>query len=249
MSRSRFNLCRFSLVAAVLVALIALGSNNSSATDTFLPPPVSGEPDLSAESQTLEKYLGDVIAYDKAFATLSGKNSITRNEFEPLQQTGTLLRTRLSDVQATLKAAIAKLKRANLWDNLDDVTRQRVNDSKFRLLLSENSFKAALEDLSSGASSRGAEITGPLDKLRTRLANNSQQPDFRQPGQTIFASYTPAPKFARGLKCDLAWVSYGITGAFSKKGPSANSVFKVDCYCNHSGCGPNFGLNDDPLDF
>src|SRR5690242_16159833 len=106
MKRKRFSNRTLALVCAVAIMMFSQMVPRSVATISTAPAPALGEADISAESRTLDAFLTDLGKFDKTNAELSQKESLTREELNSHEQTGTDLKRRVSEIQGALRDVI-----------------------------------------------------------------------------------------------------------------------------------------------
>lgn len=203
------------------------------------PAGVISDPDLSSEARTIGTFVDDLHAFDKSFATLNQRATLTTNEINAVQRSNDDLKRRLLNVQNAFKEAIRKLKAAGLWDNLDVTVLAKVKDPKFQAVARQESFKAALEDLAANTSSSGNEITAPFDLLRKKVSARLIYPipDQGLSGvgwRTVRASYEPSSVLVKvSFKCRVAWLRIGLQRAFSDTGQATDAATNAEgCYCD-----------------
>jgi len=213
-----------------LGALSAIGSSHAEV--------ISG-PDLSSEARTIGNFVDDLHAFDKTFATLNQRTTLTNNEVNAVQRSNDDLKRRLSNVQNAFKEAIRKLKAAGLWDDLDATVLAKVKDAKFQAIARRESFKAALEDLAANTAGSGNEIAAPFDLLRKKISARLSDPFSEQElsgagWRTERVSYEPYSAPVKvSFKCRVAWLRIGFQRAFSDTGQATDAATNAEgCYCD-----------------
>jgi hypothetical protein len=197
--------------------------------------------DLRTESRTLESYLDDLAKLDKKGLELSKKATLTRVEFEAHQRTADDLKRRLSAVQNALRDAITKLKAAGQWENLDQLVLAKITNAKFQELARRDSFKKTLETAAASLSNNASEIDSPLSVLRdkVRAQNFDAESEISTlASRAVRVASPPAPAaFASRLRCSLAYLRAGISGAFNPTtGPSTKANLGILCFCDGNMC-------------
>jgi len=215
----------------------------SVATNSNGPALAAGDADLSAENRTLEGFLTDLDKFDMRNAELSQKESLTREELNLHERTGTDLKRRVSKIQDALREVIRKLKAAGEWDNLDQIVLAKISDGRVQDFIRREGFKKLLEDTALGASSSSDEIVRPLDKLRNRVKAQTQK-SFEPANSTTFArlvhvAFSPGPVMTTtGLRCRISLLRQGLSAGFSKHGGSSKAADNAAlCYCFGLGAG------------
>ena len=201
------------------------------------PAGVASDPDLSSEARTIGTFVDDLHTFDKSFATLNQRTTLTNNEINAVERSNDDLKRRLSNVQNAFQEAIRKLKAAGLWDNLDATVLARVKDPKFQAIARQESFKAALEDLAANTANSGNEITAPFDLLRKKVSARLSDRLSEQDLSGAFwrtVSYEPhAAPVKVSFKCRVAWLRIGFPRAFSDTGQATDDATNAEgCYCD-----------------
>lgn len=143
------------------------------------------------ETRAISRYFDDLVAYENELAKLSERKSLEHIHINPVQLKADNLKSRLSEVQNAVREIVRKLKAADQWNDLNTTVAAGVNDANQRSFLQQTDFKRLLEGSSTSLSSRGKEISEPLDNLRKRLASRyGEGADF----QIVRAGYAvPEP--------------------------------------------------------
>ncbi|MBI3653495.1 MAG: hypothetical protein HY231_20895 [Acidobacteria bacterium] len=197
---------------------------------------------LISELQALDRLVNELSLFDKKVAELNKQSSLTRAEFETHQRLANSLKNRLSAMQSTLREIIRKLKATGQFDNLDAIVLAKISDAKFQSRVRRDGFKKVLEETAANLSGNANEISAPLDLLRNRIRAQAQDSLF-EPNHSLLASravavaYRPTPVvFTFNLRCSLAYIRGGISGAFHPgSGPSDKSILAVNCFCDADG--------------
>jgi hypothetical protein len=243
MKRKKFSNRTLALICAVGIMMFGQIIPTSVATNSSGPAPAPGDADLSAENRTLEGFLTDLDKFDKRNAELSQKESLTREELNLHERTGTDLKRRVGEIQDALRDVIRKLKAAGQWDNLDQIVLAKVSDGRVQDFIRREGFKKLLEDTALGASTSSDEIVRPLEKLRNRVKAQTQK-SFEPANSTTFArvvhvTFSPGPVMTNtGLRCRFALLREGLSAGFSKNGGSSKaSQDAAMCHCFGLGVG------------
>jgi len=226
MIKSGSSYLRWTAVVAVLALTVIAGVRPSTATKQ---PPVSGA-DLANEERALAKYFDDLVVYNHQTAQLSAKAKLVSADIDPLQRQSDDLKARLSGVQNTIREIVAKLKKANEWNDFDTSAAAGA-DPNFRSVFQQTSFKGLLEESSNGLSSHGSEISLPLDTLRKKLASrygDSANVQFVRAGYV-----TPAPMRFISLGCTIGGIRWKL---INKLGGVATdkTADQVSCACGNT---------------
>jgi len=123
------------------------------------------------EPRAISRYFDDLVAYEKELEKLSERKSLENIHINPVQLKADNLKSRLSEVQNALREIVRKLKAADQWNDLNTTVAAGVTDANQKSFLQQTDFKRLLEDSSTSLSSRGKEISAPLDNLRKRLTS------------------------------------------------------------------------------
>jgi hypothetical protein len=208
--------------------------------------------DLRAENRILAAYLEDLRSFDKQGADLGKRPSVSRTEFAAYERQGDELKRRVSDLQNTLRQVIDKFKAAGQWDNLEQTLLAKIKDSEFQNFVRTEGFKKTLDEAASGRNINVNEIASPVEVLRNKVQGRASDPTFER-GNSALASravrvaYTPAPAmFASNVRCRLARLRFGISGAVSNDGKaSAGANVARNCFCGNIGsaCDTRFAVD------
>jgi hypothetical protein len=235
------NYRKLTVISAVVTMMLAQIVTTSVATTSPVPSPAYADADISAESRTLDAFVIDLGTFDKKGAELAKKASLTRAELDSHERTANDLKRRVSGIQSALVEAIRKLKAAGQWENIDQIVLAKISDSRFQDLVRREGFKKTLEEAASGLSNHANEIVGSLDVLRNKVKAQAQDPIFEPANSTVASrvirvAYTTAPAmFAFNIKCRLAYLRVGFSGAVKSNGqPTDRSVNAMQCYCEGS---------------
>jgi hypothetical protein len=239
--KNKRHIHRNAMAVLALAAIVTLQSLQLATSARSLPGSRAVEANLGTESRTLDTYLDDLARLDKKGLELGNKPALSRAEFDAHQRTADDLKRRLSAVQTALRDAITKLKAAGQWDNLDQIVLAKISNSKFQELVRRDGFKRSLETAASTLSNNANEIDSPLSNLRNKV--QARDLGF-EPGQSALAlravpvAYTPSPAaFASKLRCSLAYLRAGISGAFNPgTGPSTKANLGILCFCDGNFC-------------
>jgi hypothetical protein len=123
------------------------------------------------EPRAISRYFDDLVAYVNELEKLSERKSLEHIHINPVQLKSDNLKSRLPEVQNAVREIVRKLKAANQWNDLNTTVAEGVTDASQKSFLQQIDFKRLLEDSSTSLSSRGKEISGPLDNLRKRLVS------------------------------------------------------------------------------
>ena len=249
MNGSRFKWKLTALLVGLLVFVPGVGAKR---TNSNAAP--SGKADLGSETRTVTSFTDDLSAFDKRRAQLSKRSSLTREEFNALEQTGNDLKRRVAQLRDATTSIINKLKASGQWNTLDEDVLSGLTNPKDRAILRDRGglrrlFEQAAADLSS---QNGDEIVAPLSQLRQKVARRDrfdldQEVAFRM----VEAAYRPsiynaeAPLFLRSLRCLGATIRLGVSIVIH--GPSENKPANQDdippdtrqafqCHCEDFNC-------------
>lgn len=130
--------------------------------------------DLSNEQRSLTGFLGELKRADDLGDTIIGRGRLTAQDKSRLTTEGEGLKRRIADFQNNVRGAIAKLKAAGLWQNLDETVAAKVKGSKLRgFLQQEGGARKLLETVLS----RINELRGDIDQsLRDLNAQGGLRP-------------------------------------------------------------------------
>src|SRR5712671_1226758 len=159
MIKSGFNYLRWTAVAAVLAITIIAGVRPSTATKQPATPAAVSGVDLANEERALAKYFDDLVTYNKQAADIGKRVSLVKADLDPLQRRSDDLKGRLSGLQNTVREIVAKLKKANEWDDLDQSVAAGITDASQKSFFLQDSFKQLLEESSNSLSSHGNQIS------------------------------------------------------------------------------------------
>jgi hypothetical protein len=238
MSKVRISFRKGTVVGAILALALIPNLTAFSAIGSS-PAGVISDPDLSSEARTIGTFVDDLHAFDKSFATLNQRATLTTSEINAVQRSNDDLKRRLSNLQNAFKETIRKLKAAGLWDKLDATVLAKVKDPKFQAVARQESFKAALEDLAANTAGSGNEIAAPFDLLRKKVSARlidplSDQDPSVAGWRTVRASYQPYSVPVKvSFKCRVAWLRVGLQRAFSDTLQATDEATNaVGCYCD-----------------
>jgi hypothetical protein len=224
--------------AAVVLALVALVLAQSlfQAGSAGASTGVGADVNLSSEGRIIDNYVDNLVQYDKKVSEAAKKASLTRAEFDALQLLADDLKRRLSTVQGALRGAVSKLQLAGELANLDQTILRKIVSPRFQALVRNEGFKRTLEEAASGLANDAAEISQPLDALRSKLRAQAPERGLNpQVLRLVRVAYTTAPVvFGKSLRCRLAYVQGGLSGAYYGR-PSDKSINRVSCYCDADG--------------
>jgi hypothetical protein len=247
MRKAGFNYAK--LGALLLVLVIALTQSVSATRPTNSGSSYTGfdEPDLSGESRTIESFNNDFITYNKRGVELSKRSTVTRQEFNSLENLGNDLKGRVSQLRDSVQSIITKLKSTGRWGNLDAEILEKLTEADDRAFLQRNGgLRRILENAVTELDSDSAnEIVAPLSRLRSKVAIQTQKlkPDSSREVQLriVMASYerpalnSSVPLFTRGFGCMLATVHYSAHLIRTGKGSKPLND-NMHCKCDGSRC-------------
>lgn len=242
MTKTYFGYWKLTALAVGLVMTAMLTEHAARATR---PPSVAvASVDLSSELRLLDDYAKDLSAFDKTFTVLSRKDSLTKNEIDPLQRNAEELKRRLSGLQNGIGQIISKLKAADQWERLDDTVLAQITDARVRNQLSQIGLKHLLEETASQLSGDGSEITGPVELLNRKISAGFPGFNFDRRAEELSwravpAHYRAEPLLKQSLRCRLSCVRAGIYGFVQvgsiqqapKGSTGAHVNDQVNCYC------------------
>jgi len=230
MKRVRFNHWKLTALVAVLAITLIAGVRPSTATKQ---PPLAATADLANEERALAKYFDDLVTYNKQAADIGKKVSLVKADLDPLQRRSDDLKGRLSGLQNTVREIVAKLKKANEWDDLDQSVAAGITDASQKSFFLQDSFKQLLEESSTSLSSHGNQISIPLDDLRKKVTSRTFSPyGGGADVQFVRAGYkAPAPMAFVSLACSVGRIELGL-GHQLRRSPSNATLDRVSCNCN-----------------
>ncbi|MDQ3821525.1 MAG: hypothetical protein M3362_28125 [Acidobacteriota bacterium] len=225
-----------SLLATMLAAALTLLPPTSAAHRTASAP---GDADLSNEARDLDSFGSALFKYEQKCAELDKKSALTRAEFESVKSGADDLNSRVSQVQGVFRSIIEKLKRANQWDDFDNIALQKMMDGSVRTFLREEG--GAKRVLESAAAQAGA-ITSDVNALRERLkakvreqSSSFTDADNQDSGWRILpASYAASAHALLSGKCFFAKVSKFVSAVAHGGCPTSNAAYSACQACGQS---------------
>lgn len=232
--KSRTTRCKVrkaSVICALIATTLAPGSG--------MPVAATAEPpkaELVEDVRVLETFGDDLLQLDKRSGELSKKASLTRAEFESLQNSAEALKRRLSAVQNALRSIIRKLKAAGEWEDLDSRVAETITDGSLRARFRQTSFKRDLEELAENVANKGNEISDPVETFRRKVSAQSRNSAYPSASalawQAAPATYHPEPAIftSGGLRCSLSKLRYGVVKLTGVATARAHEAYH--CACN-----------------
>jgi len=206
-------------LAAIAVALLQNGAPHSASTSDDL--------NLRAETQVIESFFNDLVAYRKECAQLSKKQNVLSTEVDVVGRKAEALQSRLSNVQNAARALITKLKAANKWEGLNETILANA-EPRHRSLFQNINFKAEIEEAATTLGSRGKDLSLPIENLRRKVAASSGDPKSLM----VAAIYSPAvPSTNSSLGCAAGKLMIGAFHAAGLKVPDVVLDF-TGCACS-----------------
>ena len=232
MKIARINYRHLAALCAILaLALAAFTGAHTAATVRAMAEP-DLRSDLSSETQALQTYLNDLVAYNGQCAKLSKQASVRQADIDPLQRKSDDLKRRLPSTQGVIGAIIRKLKAANAWNDLDAKLLANTTDARVRTFFQESSFKQDLEDAAANLGSQANDIGIPIDNLRKKLTGQTSSPG-RGASIVLVAYHPPAPMKFVSLACTIGRIQLRVI-AVAGGVMSGATCDKVSCACNPS---------------
>jgi hypothetical protein len=204
--------------------------------------------DLSNEQRSVSGFLGELTKLDDFAGGLKARGRITAIEKARLKSEGEALKRRIAEFQSNIRGAIAKLKAAGLWQNLDQTVAAKIKGGKLRgYLQQEGGAKKLLESVID----RINELRGDIDKnVRDLDALGSRQPineigglaigseSLFQGRRLVRAGFSPAPAssggglFRKVFKCLVSATAFLLASAKNESAGSvqvAENAFEDNC--------------------
>lgn len=230
------NLLAIAAVAAISLGLAQSGSRRSAASTTS-----ADDLNLRAETQVVESFLNDFIAYNKECAQLSKKPRLLRTEIEGVERKSQDLKQRLPNLQNAARSIMNKLKATNKWDKLNAVILANASDPQLRSFFQNINSKAEIEAGAATIGNRGRDIDVPLENLRRKLALRSLSANENV--LMVPAAYAPAvPMGNVGLGCALGRIALSVIHAVPGAHTPKTVLDIVSCACNPSCPGCDFSV-------
>ena len=220
-------------VAALVAIAVALLQNGA-------PHYASNSEDLNlrAETQVLESFFNDLVAYHKECAQLGKRPNLVRTEIEGVERKSQDLQQRLSNLQNAARNLLNKLKAANRWDTLNQDIVANLSDPQERSFFQSINFKAEIEDAAATIGSRGKEIGVPVENLRRKLASRSWSEN--ESVLVVRAAYAPPVALANAsLLCQAGKLLITVIEAVPGQHPPKVVLDITSCACGPKcpGCG------------
>lgn len=235
MMRKKMLQARLSLSLSLLAAALTLLPHASASRMRS----AASDADLSSEAHTLDSFGSALFKYEQKCSELDKKSALTRAEFEGVKSGADDLNSRVSQVQGAFRSIIEKLKRANQWDDFDNIALQKMMDGSVRTFLrEEGGAKRVLET----AAAQAGGITSDVNELRERLkakvrAENSSFTESRNQEsgwRIIRASYAPPSTALLSGKCFFAKVSKFVSAVAHGGCPTSNAAYTACQACGQS---------------
>jgi hypothetical protein len=235
MMRRHFSFRKFMANGALIalgLALVQSGPRRSAAATTSV-----DDLNLRAETQVVESFFNDFVAYNKECAQLSKKANLLRTEVDGVERKAQGLQQRLSNVQNAARALITKLKAANRWDKLNEAILANASDPRHKAFFQNINFKAEIEEVAATFGSRGRDISLPVDNLRRKVAALSGDAKVLM----VRAALSPVPVANTSLGCAAGKLMIGAYHAAGSKVPDIVLDF-TSCACSPPCPGCNHGI-------